>query len=133
MSYRNILIAVLLLSAAPCFGQQTFSIPIHATPQGNALYIEATLNGHPAILLLDTGSTFSECDVRICGRAHKAIASLAFGQWSKAGHEVTTRDFAEVSKQTGVKVDGILGLLTMNLFRKVTFNFESSMLEFQPR
>jgi len=34
-------------------------LAIHATPQGNALYLETKLNGKPARLLLDTGSTVS--------------------------------------------------------------------------
>src|SRR5260370_26905333 len=57
---------------------QKIVLALHATPQGNAVYIEAKLNGHPATLLLDTGSTVSLCDWKLCGKAPKA-ASLELG------------------------------------------------------
>lgn len=40
-----------------------------------------------------------------------------------------TKDFAEVSKQCGTHIDGILGLLTMKRFKRVVLNFEDSDLE----
>lgn len=136
-------LAFSLLFATTLMGVSTFaqsvgqeakiSLPFHATPEGNALYVEGRLNGHPAIFLLDTGSTFSFCDWKLCGKTLKTTASLDFGTWHSSEQEVRTRDFSEISRKTGIKVDGILGLLTMNLFRRVIFNFEASMLELEPR
>lgn len=132
MKPRAALILLLLAVAANAQERKAFSLPLHATPQGNAVYIEGKLNGKSVALIVDTGSTFSFCDVKICGKAPKGTASLELGSWHKDAEEIRTRDFAEVSKLAGVKVDGILGLLTMNQFRRVTFDFEHGKLELEP-
>jgi hypothetical protein len=62
-----------LLGFMPCPANaqdkpQKIMLAIHATPQGNALYIETKLNGKPAMVLLDTGSTVSLCDWKLSAR-----------------------------------------------------------------
>lgn len=110
---------------------QKVILPIHATPQGNVLYIETKLNGKPATLLLDTGSTVSLCDWKICGKAQKATASLELGSWHTDSEEVLPKDLSSISLQAGIRVDGVLGLLTMVHFRRMTFNFEHRTLELE--
>lgn len=110
---------------------QKVILPIHATPQGNVLYIETKLNGKPATLLLDTGSTVSLCDWKICGKAQKATASLELGSWHTDSEEVLPKDLSSISLQAGMRVDGVLGLLTMVHFRRMTFNFEHRTLELE--
>ncbi len=117
-----------LLDFMPCPAnaqdkRQKIVLEIHATPQGNALYIEAKLNGKPATLLLDTGSTVSLCDWKLCGKALKATPLLELGSW---------RDLSSISLQMGIKLDGVLGLLTMAHFRRVTVDFEWHNLELEP-
>ena len=125
-----------LLAFMPCHAYaqekpQKVILPIHATPQGNVLYIETKLNGKPATLLLDTGSTVSLCDWRICGKAQKATASLELGSWHTESEEVLPKDLSSISLQAGIRVDGVLGLLTMVHFRCITFNFEHRTLELE--
>jgi len=74
---------------------------LHATPQGNAVYIEAKLNGHPATLLLDTGSTVSLCDWKLCGKAPKA-ASLELGSWHTDSEDIRPKDLSSLSLQAAL-------------------------------
>jgi hypothetical protein len=107
-------------------------LAIHTTPQGNALYIETKLNGKPATLLLDTGSTVSLCDWKLCGKAPKSTASLELGSWHTDSEDMRPRDLSSISLQAGIRVDGILGLMTMAHFRRVTFDFQQHNLELEP-
>lgn len=126
------LLAFLLRPAHPQEKPQKIVLPFHATPQGNALYIETKLNGKPATLLLDTGSTVSLCDWKVCGKVPKATASLELGSWHTDSEDVRPRDLSSVSLQAGIRVDGVLGLLTMAHFRRVTFDFQRHNLELEP-
>ena len=110
---------------------QKIVLAIHATPQGNALYLETKLNGKPARLLLDTGSTVSLCDWKLCGKAPKA-ASLELGSWHTDSEDIRPSDLSSLSLQAGIGVDGVLGLLTMARFRRVTFDFQRHNLELEP-
>ncbi len=126
-----------LLDFMPCPANaqdkpQKIVLEIHATPQGNALYIEAKLNGKPATLVLDTGSTVSLCDWKLCGKAPKATPSLELGSWHSDSEDIRPKDLSSVSVQVGIRVDGILGLLTMAHFRRVTLDFEWHNLELEP-
>jgi hypothetical protein len=120
----------------PANGQekpQKIVLALHATPQGNALYIEAKLNGKPATLLLDTGSTVSLCDWKLCGKAPKATPLLELGSWhSDSSEDIRPRDLSSISLQMGIKLDGVLGLLTMAHFRRVTVDFQQHNLELEP-
>jgi hypothetical protein len=112
---------------------QKIVLALHATPQGNALYIEAKLNGKPATLLLDTGSTVSLCDWKLCGKAPKATPLLELGSWhSDSSEDIRPRDLSSISLQMGIKLDGVLGLLTMAHFRRVTVDFQQHNLELEP-
>ena len=112
---------------------QKIVLALHATPQGNALYIEAKLNGKPATLLLDTGSTVSLCDWKLCGKAPKTTPSLELGSWhSDSSEDIRPKDLSSISQQMGIKLDGVLGLLTMAHFRRVTVDFQQHNLELEP-
>jgi hypothetical protein len=111
---------------------QKVVLPIHATPQGNAVYVEVKLNGKPAVLVVDTGSTVSLCDWKFCGKAPKGTASLELGSWHTDSEDVRPRDLSSISLQAGVRIDGVLGLLTMAHFRRVTFDFQHHSLELEP-
>ena len=126
-----------LLDFMPCPANtqdkpQKIVLAIHATPEGNALYIETKVNGKPAVLVLDTGSTVSLCDWKLCGRAPKATASLELGSWRSDSEDIRPRDLSSISLQAGIRVDGVLGLLTMARFRRVTFDFQRHNLELEP-
>lgn len=132
---RIVLCCLVAFALCPTNAQeklQKIVLAIHATPQGNALYIETKLNGKPATLLLDTGSTVSLCDLKVCGKAPKATASLELGSWHTDSEDVRPRDLSSVSLQAGIRVDGVLGLLAMAHFRRVTFDFQRHNLELEP-
>jgi len=131
-----VLCCLLVFMLCPANAQekpQKIVLALHATPQGNALYIEAKLNGKPATLLLDTGSTVSLCDWKLCGKAPKATPLLELGSWhSDSSEDIRPRDLSSISLQMGIKLDGVLGLLTMAHFRRVTVDFEWHNLELEP-
>ena len=132
---RIVLCCLLAFALCPTNAQeklQKIVLAIHATPEGNALYIETKLNGKPATLLLDTGSTVSLCDWKLCGKAPKATASLELGSWHTDSEDVRPRDLSSVSLQAGIGVDGVLGLLAMAHFRRVKFDFQRHNLELEP-
>ena len=89
------------------------------------------VNGKPAVLLLDTGSTVSLCDWKLCGKAPKPT-SLELGPWHTDSDAIRPGDLSSISLQAGIKVDGVLGLLTMVRFRRVTFDFQRHNLELEP-
>jgi hypothetical protein len=130
-------IVLCLLAFMPCRANaqgkaQKIMLAIHATPQGNALYIEAKLNGKPATLVLDTGSTVSLCDWKLCGKAPKVTPPLELGSWHSDSEDIRPSDLSSISLQVGIRVDGVLGLLTMAHFRRVTFDFQRRNLELEP-
>src|SRR5258708_13716732 len=112
---------------------QKIVLEIHGTREGNALYIEAKLSGKPATLLLDTGSTVSLCDWKLCGKALKATPLLELGSWhSDSSEDIRPRDLSSISLQMDIKLDGVLVLLTMAHFRPVTVYFQLHTLHLQP-
>src|SRR5258706_8447117 len=126
-----VLCCLLVFMLCPANAQekpQKIVLALHATPQGNALYIEAKLNGKPARFLLDTGSTVSLCDWRLCGKALRAV-SLELGSWRSDSEDIRPKDLSSLSLQAGIRVDGVLGLLTMARFQRVTFDFQRHALE----
>src|SRR5260370_18663207 len=92
-----VLCCLLVFMLCPANAQekrQKIVLALHATPQGNALFIEAKLNGKPATLLLDTGSTVSLCDWKLCGKAPKATPSLELDSvHSHSSEDIRPRDF----------------------------------------
>jgi hypothetical protein len=132
---RILLCCMLAFMLCPANAQekpQKIVLAIHATPQANALYIETKLNGKPATLLLDTGSTVSLCDWKLCGKAPKATPSLELGSWHSDSEDIRPSDLSSISRQVGIRVDGVLGLLTMAHFQRVTFDFQRHNLELEP-
>ena len=127
------LLAFMLCPANAQEKSRKIVLAIHATPQGNALLIETKLNGKAATLLLDTGSTVSLCDWKLCGKAPKATPLLELGSWhGDSSEDIRPRDLSSISLQMGIKLDGVLGLLTMAHFRRVTVDFQQRNLELEP-
>src|SRR6266436_6842804 len=126
LSARIVLCCLLALMPRPANPQERplkIVLAIHAPPQGNALYIKTKLNGKPATLLLDTGSTVSLCDWKLCGKAPKATPLLELGSWHSDSEDMRPMDLSSVSLKAGIRIDGVLGLLTMAHFQRVTFDF----------
>ena len=125
------LLAFILCAANAQERSRKIVLTIHATPQGNALFIETKINGQPARFLLDTGSTVSLCDWKLCAKVVRAV-SLELGSWHSNSEDIRPQDLSSLSLQAGIRVDGVLGLLTMAHFRRVTFDFQRHNLELEP-
>jgi hypothetical protein len=101
---RFILCCLLASILCPANAQekaQKIVLTIHATPQGNAVYIETKLNGRPAKFLLDTGSTVSLCDWKRCGKAPGRTNLLELGSWHTDSEDVRPIDLSSISQQAG--------------------------------
>jgi hypothetical protein len=146
-----ILVAVILI-ALGCLRAQTLpeggdlqsGIPFEVNREYGAILIRAQVNGHPATLFLDTGSsmTILSADLlRVRPLALRHADAFAKGSgyvgtagWSKATLEVgpfkwpdrkiLVMDFQEISNTMKQKVDGILGEDVLKEFDSVAIDFK---------
>src|SRR5258708_17768080 len=119
------LLAFILCAANAQERSRKIVLALHAAPQGNAVYIEAKLNGKPATLLLDTGSTVSLSDWKLCGKAPKATPLLELGSWhSDSAEDIRPRHLSSISLQMGIKLDGVLILPTTAHFPHCTVDLQ---------
>lgn len=147
----GILIALVFMAAAP-LGTQTVpgahdpqsGIPFEVNRLFGVVLIRAQLNGHPATLLLDTGSSktiLSPELVEVRPQALQRAEVPATGSgyvgtagWTKATLEVgglrwpdrivLVMDFQEISKSMQQRVDGILGEDVLREFDSVFIDFK---------
>ena len=105
-------------------------IPIENSPRFGLLLVKAEVNGKPAVLIVDTGSTISVISTKLApvsdrysndvmvprngsglvGRGVYAQAAIKVGPivWGK--RRIVVMDLHEVSKSLEQEVDGILGV-----------------------
>ena len=105
-------------------------IPIENSPRFGLLLVKAEVNGKPAVLIVDTGSTISVISTKLTpvsdrysndvmvprngsglvGRGVYAQAAIKVGPivWGK--RRIVVMDLHEVSKSLEQEVDGILGV-----------------------
>jgi predicted aspartyl protease len=147
---------VLLLAAATVVRGQDISgegdsrggIPFEVSRHFGAILIRAQVNGHPATLVVDTGSshTILSSDllqVRPLALEHaypaKGSGYVGTAGWAKATVEVgalrwpdrkvlVMNDFQEISNSMKQKVDGILGEDVLKEFDSVVIDFKHHRL-----
>lgn len=124
-------------------------IPFETNPQFGSIIIKAQVNGHPATLIVDTGSSHtilaSELlQVRTLALEHADVPAKGSGYvgtaaWAKATVEVGTlkwryrdvvvmNDLQDISKSMKRKVDGILGEDVLKEFDSVVIDFKHHRL-----
>jgi gag-polyprotein putative aspartyl protease len=124
-------------------------IPFEVNRQFGAILIHAQINGRPAILLVDTGSSHTILSselllVRPLALRHTDGASKGSGYvgtrtWAKARLEVgaftwldrkvlVMNDFRDISRSMHQTVDGILGVDILEEFDSVAIDFNSHRL-----
>jgi aspartyl protease len=143
--------ALVFMAAVPLRAQ---TLPSRRDPQSgipfevNRLFgvvlIRAQVNGHPATLLLDTGSSKTILSPELVGIRPEALESagvpvkgsgyVGTAGWSKATLQfgglqwpdrmVLVMDFREISKSMEQRVDGILGEDVLGEFDSVFIDFK---------
>lgn len=135
MSYRNVLIAVLLLSAAPCFGQ----VVLKLTNQGPLVFTDITINGRHAVMLVDTGSSLTIVR-REFTKAHP-VSSVAATNFASTSRIPLTDASIEIGNGQNYLMpigvndikgfsggDGILGSDFLRYFKRVEFDYKRGTL-----
>ena len=144
------LLAALFAGVASAQQQpQTFRIPFHTV--NGMILLDATVNGKPAALLLDTGANNTIISAQAAGLATVQFRSL---QATKAGtgaegdyitrdvdlrlsnrhwiaRRVLVMDLSDASKRMGTYVDGFLGQDILREFASVRIDYKAQVLELE--
>src|SRR5271170_3582635 len=123
-------------------------VPIERSPQFGAILVSVYVNGKPAVLILDTGSSTTILSPEISGlnpthlpRAdppRKGTGFVGDGRWGQATLTIGTTvwkdkrvlvvDTKDLSRAVQRKIDGILGQDILEEFKYVEINLEEKRL-----
>jgi hypothetical protein len=141
--------ALLLFAGAVSAQEQhrTFSVPFHTA--GSMILVDATVNGKPAVLLLDTGADFTIISSQASGLAAKLDALKATkttganGEYVKARvdlrlserhwieRDVLVMDLSDASKRLGTRIDGFVGADLLQEFSAVRIDYRTKTIELE--
>lgn len=139
----RLLTLVTLFVATPAFAQRL--IPFEIT-RDKKLIVEVRVDGKERILIVDTGAVDLVLDPSVVGLKSSDLKEK--GHWNpngvpkiaerrvvleiaekKFGITAAILDCKRVSEIAGRKIDGIIGIVILQQFRKVIIDFENSRLE----
>ena len=149
---KNLLFVVLLvLLAAPGYtgAQPAVSIPFHTV--NGMILLDATVNGKPAVLLLDTGANNSIVSQQAAGLATVQLRALQANQGSTGSsgdavprtidlrladrawpfRRVLVMDLTDTSKRLGTRIDGFVGQDVLREFSSVRINYKTRTIELE--
>ena len=143
------LVAISRTQNVPRSGGPSFTIPFELNRQFGSILIQVQVNGRPARLLVDTGSSHTILSADIVGvnplflaRASvpvKGSGLIGTAGWGAATIELGTikwanrrvlvmEEFREISKNMKQRVDGILGEDLLNEFASVVLDYKNHRL-----
>lgn len=146
------LAAVSRTQGVPSAGPSSFAIPFELNRQFGSILIQVQVNGRPACLLVDTGSSHTILSAEIVGvnplflaRASvpvKGSGLIGTAGWGTATIELGTirwanrrvlvmEEFRAISKSMKQRVDGILGEDLLNEFASVMLDYKNHRLVLQ--
>lgn len=150
MRARLRFILVVLLFAGVGLAQEkprTFRAPFHTVK--SMVLLNATVNGKPAVLLLDTGANLTIvspqlCDVNTKLRALTAAKTTgAEGEYVKSridlrlaerhwiSRETLVMDLSDASKRLGTRIDGFVGADLLSEFSAVRIDYKNHVVELE--
>lgn len=126
MKAPALLILLLLAVTAHAQERKTYTAPFR-TVKGMIL-LDATINGKPSVLVLDTGTRFT-CTTQAVKheRASIGVAGLTFEK-----QPVLTVNLDSLSKWAGTRIDGLLGQDVLREFARVTIDYKAGLVELEP-
>ena len=123
-------------------------IPLRLSRAFGLMLVTAEINGKPAILILDTGSNRPIVSSKLVDVATPSLmdsvtskkgsgltgtgvftkVSLAVGPVLWRDHELVAMDLSDISKSTGERIDGLLGMDFLNEFGTVVVDLRKHKL-----
>jgi hypothetical protein len=157
MQHRTVILVLTCLTVAAVGraqsvrtkGASTVEIPFELNRQFGSILIRVRVNGEPAVLLVDTGSSHTILSGNflglnpllleragapvkgsgLIGIAGWATATIDLGRMNWSERRVLVMDeFREISKGMKQRVDGILGEDVLNEFTSVAIDFKHHRL-----
>jgi hypothetical protein len=143
-------VALLLFAGAVSAQEQPriYRVPFHTA--GSMILVDATVNGKPAVLLLDTGADFTIISLEASGLTTVKVRALtankstgANGEYVKSRvdlrlaerhwieRDVLFMDLSDASKRMGTRVDGFLGQDVLREFAFVRIDYQNHTMEFR--
>ena len=136
--------------SVPNESASSLEIPFELNPRFGSILVRVRVNGEPAILLVDTGSSHTILNGNFLGlnpllleRASAPVQGsglIGIAGWATAtidlGRRKTKRrvlvmdEFREISKGMNQRIDGILGEDVLDEFTSVAIDFEHHRLVF---
>jgi len=109
---------------------RTFSIPFHTI--NKMILLDATVNGKPIILVLDTGAVQTQVDRKTMMR-HEDFAvlyvDLKISTYRHSDYRILATDLRPILK--GIPADGILGEDWLRSFRAVRIDYKAGAVELE--
>lgn len=142
---NRLAVCILVLAAGSALAEE-LELPFIVDSKKGALLVDAKVQGRPATLLLDTGSSFtilrpeivglSSFDMKKSQFAGNGVGLHAQGLWAIAEISLAGRAYKQkvgivdfdVSPYYAQKVDGLLGQDMLRGFRTVTIDFEAQVI-----
>ena len=147
MKKRMAIAGMLLLLVLPCqAGEQELSFELHG--RMHVILVEASVNGRPVTLILDTGATntmltqqaagmsslqlqlsrFANREPGIRGEAVWGEVTLRLGKHTWRDQRVAVMNLDELTRVYGRQIDGILGQDLLRKFSSVEIRFKSKKI-----
>ena len=124
-------------------------MPFHSAPNGIIL-LDATVNGKPAVLLLDTGANFTLISPQASGyptaKLHaltpnkttgssgdyvRSRVDLGLGERRLMDREILVMDLSDAGKRLETRIDGLLGQDVLRQFSAIRIDYKASVIEFE--
>ena len=139
-----LLVELALVSVARA---QDLEIPFETSGSESVMLLRASVNGKPALLILDTGSSRTILRPELADPVSSALPGSGFsdngpglranGRWTRATirigektwrRPVVAMNFDEVSRAFGIRVDGLMGQDLLREFERVTIDYRSGKI-----
>ena len=144
--FATLLLGCLMAGAVTAAGQ--VEVPFRQDGRNKLIFLEARINGKPALLLLDSGATITIVNARLLeigdwdlraskfstegpgfgGKAVWADAVLALAPTQAAKRRVAAVDLELFARSIGRRIDGLLGQDFLAEFDHVVIDFKAKKL-----
>jgi hypothetical protein len=126
---------------------RVYRVPFHSV--NSMILLDVTVNGNPAVMLLDTGANNSivspdaaglkanlaplkrNSGAGASGDYTKAVIALCLDKRCWLNRDVLAMDLSEASKNAGARLDGFIGQDILREFSAVRIDYKAGVIEFR--